>query len=230
MTDEVYEHLTFDGRPHTPVATLPGMAERTLTLSSAGKSYSVTGWKVGWATGPADLVGAVTAAKQWLTYTSGAPLQPAVAVALDDEAGFPRRLAADLAARRDEPGRRAARGRPPDVPAGGHLLRDHRRLRPRLGQRQRLLPGAARAGGCGGDPRGGLLRRAGRPRRRAAPGPLGVLQAARGDRGGARAARRGRPQRVSPGIRRIRYQAPTSGRSSIRTAKPMLSTTTSTGG
>ena len=59
ITDEVYEHLTFDGVRHMPLATFPGMAERTLTLSSVGKSYSMTGWKVGWATGPADLVGAV---------------------------------------------------------------------------------------------------------------------------------------------------------------------------
>ena len=77
ITDEVYEHLTY-GAEHVPIATLPGMAERTLTLSSAGKSYSFTGWKVGWATGPADLVGAVLAAKQWLTFTNAAPLQPAV--------------------------------------------------------------------------------------------------------------------------------------------------------
>ena len=62
VTDEVYEHLVYDGGRHLPIATLPGMADRTLTLSSAGKSYSVTGWKVGWATGPAELVGAVTAA------------------------------------------------------------------------------------------------------------------------------------------------------------------------
>ncbi|MFC7505038.1 pyridoxal phosphate-dependent aminotransferase [Nocardioides sp. GCM10030258] len=102
VTDEVYEHLTFDGRVHVPLATLPGMAERTLTLSSAGKSWSVTGWKVGWATGPAPLVAAVTAAKQWLTYTSGAPLQPAVASALDSPSDFPARLRADLQARRDE--------------------------------------------------------------------------------------------------------------------------------
>ncbi len=102
VTDEVYEHLTFDGRVHVPLATLPGMAERTLTLSSAGKSWSVTGWKVGWATGPAHLVAAVTAAKQWLTYTSGAPLQPAVASALDSPSDFPARLRADLQARRDE--------------------------------------------------------------------------------------------------------------------------------
>ncbi|WP_418057757.1 pyridoxal phosphate-dependent aminotransferase [Pimelobacter simplex] len=102
VTDEVYEHLTFDGRRHVPLATLPGMAERTLTLSSAGKSWSVTGWKVGWATGPADLVAAVVGAKQWLTYTSGAPLQPAVAAALDAGDAFPTALAGDLEAQRDQ--------------------------------------------------------------------------------------------------------------------------------
>jgi N-succinyldiaminopimelate aminotransferase len=102
ITDEVYEHLTFtDAAPHVPIATLPGMAERTLTLSSAGKSYSVTGWKVGWATGPAELVAAVLSAKQWLTFTSGAPLQPAIAAALDDEPDWPRAMAQDLQARRD---------------------------------------------------------------------------------------------------------------------------------
>ncbi|MGB0102155.1 MAG: pyridoxal phosphate-dependent aminotransferase [Nocardioides sp.] len=101
ITDEVYEHLTFDEHEHVPLATLPGMFERTLTLSSAGKSYSFTGWKVGWATGPAALVGAVLAAKQWLTFTSGSPLQPAVAHALDEEPDFPRSLAADLRERRD---------------------------------------------------------------------------------------------------------------------------------
>ncbi len=101
VTDEVYEHLTYDGHVHRPLATWPGMAERTLTLSSAGKSWSFTGWKVGWATGPAELVDAVLSAKQWLTFTSGAPLQPAVAHALDAEPDFPRRLAAQLAERRD---------------------------------------------------------------------------------------------------------------------------------
>ncbi len=100
ITDEVYEHLTF-GVEHLPLAGLPGMGERTLTLSSAGKSYSFTGWKVGWATGPADLVGAVLAAKQWLTFTSGSPLQPAIAAALDDHSDFPRQLAAELHQRRD---------------------------------------------------------------------------------------------------------------------------------
>ena len=101
ITDEVYEHLTFGDHEHVPLATLPGMFERTLTLSSAGKSYSVTGWKVGWATGPAELVGAVLAAAQWLTFTSGAPLQPAVAHGLDHEPDWPRSLAASLEKRRD---------------------------------------------------------------------------------------------------------------------------------
>jgi N-succinyldiaminopimelate aminotransferase len=105
ITDEVYEHLTFsdDGadHAHVPISTLPGMFERTLTLSSAGKSYSLTGWKIGWATGPAELVGAVLAAKQWLTFTSGAPLQHGIATALDDEPDWPRALARDLQARRN---------------------------------------------------------------------------------------------------------------------------------
>jgi N-succinyldiaminopimelate aminotransferase len=101
ITDEVYEHLTFDDHEHVPIATLPGMFERTLTLSSAGKSYSVTGWKVGWATGPPHLVSPVLAASQWLTFTSGAPLQPAVAHGLDHEPDWPRGLGRDLQARRD---------------------------------------------------------------------------------------------------------------------------------
>jgi N-succinyldiaminopimelate aminotransferase len=101
ITDEVYEHLVYDNATHIPLCTLPGMFERTITLSSVGKSYSFTGWKVGWATGPAHLVQAVLGAKQWLSFTSGAPLQPAVALALDAEPEFPRALAADLAIRRD---------------------------------------------------------------------------------------------------------------------------------
>ncbi|KRC65845.1 aminotransferase [Aeromicrobium sp. Root236] len=89
ISDEVYEHLTFDGLPHIPITTLPGMAERTLTISSGGKSFSFTGWKIGWATGPAALVQAMIGAKQFLTYTSGSPLQPAIAHALGaDDAYF----------------------------------------------------------------------------------------------------------------------------------------------
>ncbi|MEJ7795294.1 MAG: pyridoxal phosphate-dependent aminotransferase [Nocardioides sp.] len=101
ITDEVYEHLVFDDHVHRPISTLPGMAERTLTLSSAGKSYSVTGWKIGWATGPAPLVAAVLDAKQWLSYSSGTPLQHAVAHALDHEPEWPRELARSLQGRRD---------------------------------------------------------------------------------------------------------------------------------
>ena len=101
ITDEVYEHLTFDGVRHRPLATLPGMFDRTLTLSSVGKSYSMTGWKVGWGTGPAELVADLLAAKQWLSFTSGAPLQPAVAFGLDQEPDWPAALAADLQRRRD---------------------------------------------------------------------------------------------------------------------------------
>lgn len=82
ISDEVYEHLTFDGLPHLPIATLPGMAERTVTISSGGKSFSLTGWKIGWATGPATLIEAMVGVKQFLSYTSGSPLQPAIAHAL----------------------------------------------------------------------------------------------------------------------------------------------------
>src|SRR5580704_15912187 len=81
MTDEVYEHLVFEGT-HVPLATLPGMGERTLTISSGGKTFSFTGWKVGWVSGPAQLVAAVRSAKQFLTYTSPAPFQLAVAAGL----------------------------------------------------------------------------------------------------------------------------------------------------
>jgi N-succinyldiaminopimelate aminotransferase len=82
LADEAYEHLWFDGHPHVPIATLPGMAQRTITVGSAGKSLSFTGWKVGWATGPADLIGAVRVVRQHLSYVSGGPFQWAVAEGL----------------------------------------------------------------------------------------------------------------------------------------------------
>jgi N-succinyldiaminopimelate aminotransferase len=99
VTDEVYEHLVYDGR-HVPLATLPGMAERTLTISSLGKTHSLTGWKVGWATGPAELVAAVRSVKQFLTFAGGTPLQHAAApaLALTDEIAA---LAGALRAKRD---------------------------------------------------------------------------------------------------------------------------------
>jgi N-succinyldiaminopimelate aminotransferase len=82
ITDEVYEHILYDGIAHTRLATLPGMAERTLTISSVGKTFSVTGWKIGWAIGPADLVNAVNQAHQFITFAVASPLQAAAAAAL----------------------------------------------------------------------------------------------------------------------------------------------------
>ncbi|MEQ4302819.1 pyridoxal phosphate-dependent aminotransferase [Plantactinospora sp. B6F1] len=104
VTDEVYEHLVFTdaGTPHIPLATLPGMWERTLRISSAGKTFSCTGWKIGWASGPAPLVAATTRVKQFLTFAGGAPLQPAVAVALALPDGYYHDYRADLQARRDQ--------------------------------------------------------------------------------------------------------------------------------
>jgi N-succinyldiaminopimelate aminotransferase len=101
ITDEVYEHLVFDGREHVPLSTLPGMAERTLTISSSGKTFSFTGWKIGWATGPRGLVSAVQTAKQFLTYVSGAPFQPAIAHALGLPDAYFESFRADLQAKRD---------------------------------------------------------------------------------------------------------------------------------
>lgn len=82
LSDEAYEHLWYDGHPHVPIATIPGMAERTVSVGSAGKSFSFTGWKVGWATGPAELIRAVRAVRQHLSYVSGGPFQFAIAHAL----------------------------------------------------------------------------------------------------------------------------------------------------
>ena len=101
VTDEVYEHLVFDDREHVPLATLPGMAERTLTISSSGKTFSLTGWKIGWATGPRALVSAVQAAKQFLTFVSGAPFQPAIARALALPDSYFESFRASLQAKRD---------------------------------------------------------------------------------------------------------------------------------
>ena len=101
VTDEVYEYLTYDGVPHVPLARLPGMRERTLTISSAGKTFSVTGWKVGWACGPARLVGIVRAVKQYLTFGTGTPLQHAVARGLRDEMAWVAALRDSLQERRD---------------------------------------------------------------------------------------------------------------------------------
>jgi len=118
VTDEVYEHLVFTkttepkatglggaelggAEPHTPLATLPGMRERTLRISSAGKTFSCTGWKIGWATGPRELVSTVQRVKQFLTFVNAGPLQPAVAVALALPDSYFTEFRAGLQARRD---------------------------------------------------------------------------------------------------------------------------------
>jgi N-succinyldiaminopimelate aminotransferase len=101
VCDEVYEHLIFDGSAHIPVATLPDMAGRTITISSAGKTFSATGWKVGWLHGPADVVAAVRTVKQFLTYVASGPFQPAVAVALGLGDEVYHGVASSLQAKRD---------------------------------------------------------------------------------------------------------------------------------
>ncbi|HEY5195639.1 MAG TPA: aminotransferase class I/II-fold pyridoxal phosphate-dependent enzyme [Solirubrobacteraceae bacterium] len=105
VTDEVYEHLVFDGA-HVPLATLPGMRERTVTISSIGKTHSVTGWKVGWASGPAELVGRLRSVKQFTTFAGGTPLQHAAAAGL----GLPDCVGEDL--------RRSLRGKRDRLSAG----------------------------------------------------------------------------------------------------------------
>ena len=100
VTDEVYEHLTF-GVSHVPVASLPGAAERTITISSAGKTFSLTGWKIGWLTGPEELVAAVRTVKQFLTYSSGTPFQSAIALGLGLPDSFYEGIAASLQQKRD---------------------------------------------------------------------------------------------------------------------------------
>ncbi|WP_406814191.1 pyridoxal phosphate-dependent aminotransferase [Mycobacterium sp. M23085] len=104
ITDEVYEHLVYSapaGRRHLPLAGFDGMAERTITISSAAKMFNCTGWKIGWACGPAHLIAGVRAAKQYLSYVGGAPFQPAVALALETEDAWVAGLRATLQARRD---------------------------------------------------------------------------------------------------------------------------------
>ncbi|MHC3000326.1 aminotransferase class I/II-fold pyridoxal phosphate-dependent enzyme [Microbacterium sp. HJ5] len=121
VTDEVYEHLVFDG-PHVPIATLPGARERTLTISSGGKTFSTTGWKIGWITGPAALVSAVLAVKQFLTYVNGSAFQPAMATGLRLGDAFFEGIAERLRAKRDLLGRGLlAAGFEVSMPAGSYF-------------------------------------------------------------------------------------------------------------
>jgi N-succinyldiaminopimelate aminotransferase len=104
ISDEVYEHLVFDGHRHLPLANYPGMAGRTVTISSAAKMFNVTGWKIGWACGAPELIAGVRAAKQYLSYVGGAPFQPAIAQALATEDDWVVALRDSLQAKRDKLG------------------------------------------------------------------------------------------------------------------------------
>ncbi|HET6711614.1 pyridoxal phosphate-dependent aminotransferase [Amycolatopsis sp.] len=101
ICDEVYEHLVFDDAEHIPLVTLPGMRPRTISISSAGKTFNCTGWKIGWVCSTPELVAAVKAAKQFITFVSGGPLQPAVAHALDHELPWVDGLRESLQEKRD---------------------------------------------------------------------------------------------------------------------------------
>jgi N-succinyldiaminopimelate aminotransferase len=101
IADEAYEHLWFEGSPHIPIATLPGMFERTVTIGSGGKSFSFTGWKVGWASGPANLIRAVRVVRQHLSYVSGGPFQYAIALGLGLDDEYFKQFRSGLQAQRD---------------------------------------------------------------------------------------------------------------------------------
>ena len=204
VTDEVYEHLVFDGE-HIPLATLPGMAERTLTISSAGKSFSFTGWKIGWCSGPPELVAGVRAAKQFLCFAGGTPFQHAVAAALAGAERHVAPLQASLRANRDilcDGLRRAGFG--VSVPQGTYFVNAD--VAP-LGvdDAADVVPRAAGARGRRRDPGERVLRRRrSRPHARA----LRVLQTRGGHRGGRRPAAHGRSERDVKGSASTEIDAP----------------------
>lgn len=101
VADEVYEHLVYEGSEHVSIATLPGMRERTVVISSGGKTFSFTGWKIGWACAPPEILVAIRTSKQFLTYVNGAPFQPAIAVGLRLGDDYYSELAAGMQAKRD---------------------------------------------------------------------------------------------------------------------------------
>ena len=122
VTDEIYEHIRYDGA-HTPIATLEGMAERTVTISGASKTFSVTGWRVGWIVAPPELTGAIRKVHDFVTVGAPAPLQEAIAVALGMDPTFYKRLATDYRARRDRFVRSLdAAGLRPNTPEGAYYV------------------------------------------------------------------------------------------------------------
>ncbi len=123
LCDEVYEHLVFDDAEHLPLAGFPGMRERTIRISSSGKTFSATGWKIGWALGPAELITEITAVKQFLTFVSGAPFQPAVARALNEGDAWVEEARVGLQGKRDRLGEGLRSvGLDPVVPRGTYFM------------------------------------------------------------------------------------------------------------
>ncbi len=123
ICDEVYEHLTFDDAVHVPLASFPGMRERTVRISSSGKTFSATGWKIGWALSTPELITEITAVKQFLTFVSGAPFQPAVARALNEGDAWVEQQRLDLQGKRDRlaEGLRGI-GLDPVIPQGTYFM------------------------------------------------------------------------------------------------------------
>ena len=202
VTDEVYEHLVYEGE-HIPIATFPGMRDRTVSISSGGKTFSFTGWKIGWITGTAALVAAVRTAKQFLTYVSGGPFQYAIAAGLALPDSFYSALAADLHAKRDllAGGLRGA-GFEVFLPQGTYFITTD--ITP-LGETTAWLSAAACRGAAVSSPSRTWCSTTGRGG--AQPGQVRVLQA------GRRTARRGEPaQGTGRPARRGRAVTPPAGR------------------
>ncbi len=172
VTDEVYEHLVFDGE-HVPIVSFPGMRERTVRISSAGKTFAFTGWKIGWVTATPELVTAVKTVKQFLTFVSGGPFQYAIAQALALPDAYYDTLREDLQSparpAHHGPGRPRLRG----LPAAGHVLRPHRHQPPGRAGRPGVLPHPARTRRRRRHPLRPLLRPPGAGPH---PGPVRVLQ------------------------------------------------------
>ena len=162
ICDEVYEHLTFDGVRHIPLMTLPGMRERTMRIGSAGKTFSLTGWKVGYVTAAPPLATNVAKAHQNLTFTTAPNLQRAVAVGLGKDDAYFASLSGALQAKRDRLAAGLAEPRPDCAPRQGQLLHNHGLPPAWLQWRRRgVLPPHHRACQSDGDPGLGVLRRAG---------------------------------------------------------------------